>query len=183
MALTQQKRPVEGVLGNLHFLFLEVNLSMFQWHIDVFSFGLFGEAVGDHWIILLFIVSRSLYFCQTVRWICYEHYFVLNKSNMASSDFNENMMPKCDFGRWILRPGCMIFDGNPCRSFSNFAFRKSCFLLQFPANIHYFALWIHHIIHTNLMCCSTSNVLFTFSLSCKSIIFSCSFKHLTKCKS
>ena len=60
--------------------------------------------------------------------------------------------------------------------------RKSFVLLQVLVNIHYFALWIHHIIHVNYNCCSTSNVLFTFSFSCKSIIFKCSFKYLTTCK-
>ena len=47
-------------------------------------------------------------------------------------------------------------------------------------NIHYFALWIHDIIQN---ICSESNVLFAFSLSCKSIIFTCLFKGLTKRKS
>ena len=39
---------------------------------------------------------------------------------------------------------------------------KSCLLLHVLANIHYYALWIHHIIHTNLSCCSTPYVLFSF---------------------
>ena len=56
-------------------------------------------------------------------------------------------------------------------------YRKSLFLLQVLANIHYVALWIHHIIHEHLMCCSRSNVVFTCSLSCKSIMFNCSFKN------
>ena len=51
------------------------------------------------------------------------------------------------------------------------------------ADTHYFALWIHYTIHRNLICWSTSNVLVTFSLSYKSIIFTCSFKKLTKRKS
>ena len=61
--------------------------------------------------------------------------------------------------------------------------RKPLFLLQVLVNTHYSALWIHHIIHNNLNCCYTPNVLFTFSLSCKIIIFSCSFENLTTCKS
>ena len=51
------------------------------------------------------------------------------------------------------------------------------------ANIHYFGLWMHYIIHVNLNCCSGSNVLVTFSRSsrsCKSIISMCSFKSVTK---
>ena len=60
---------------------------------------------------------------------------------------------------------------------------KSSFSVQALANIHCFALWIHHIIHTNLICCSISHVLFAFPLSGKSIIFICSFENLTKCKS
>ena len=62
-------------------------------------------------------------------------------------------------------------------------FRKSLFLLQVLANIHYFALWIHHIIHPNLNFCSTSLLIFTFSLSCKSIAFRNSFKNHAKRKS
>ena len=61
--------------------------------------------------------------------------------------------------------------------------RKSLFVLEILANIYYFALWLHHIIHTNLNCCSRSNPLFTFSRSRKSIIFRCFFKTLTKRKS
>ena len=61
--------------------------------------------------------------------------------------------------------------------------RKSLFLLQVLSNIHYFALWIHHIIHWNLNFCSTSLLIFTFSLSCKSITFRNSLKNLTKRKS
>ena len=40
--------------------------------------------------------------------------------------------------------------------------RKSWFLLQLLPNIYYFAIWIHNIIHTNLMCFFSSNVVFTF---------------------
>ena len=40
------------------------------------------------------------------------------------------------------------------------------------ANIHFFDLCIHHVIHQNLMFCSTSHVLFPFSLSCRYIILS-----------
>ena len=60
---------------------------------------------------------------------------------------------------------------------------KSLFLLQVPANIHYFALWIHHIIHQSLNRCSTSLLIFTFSLSCKIITFRNPIKNLTKRKS
>ena len=60
--------------------------------------------------------------------------------------------------------------------------RESLFLVQFLANLPWFALWIHYIIHVNLKFWFRSSVLFTFSHSCKSIIFRCSFKHLTKCK-
>ena len=44
--------------------------------------------------------------------------------------------------------------------------RKSWILLHVHASTHYFALWIHHTIHTTPICCSTSNVLFTLSCSC-----------------
>ena len=61
--------------------------------------------------------------------------------------------------------------------------RKSWFWQHVLTSIHHFAAWIHHTIHTNLGCCSRSVVSFPFSLSYKSIIFKCSFKNLTKCKS
>ena len=51
------------------------------------------------------------------------------------------------------------------------------------ADIHYFALWIHDGIHQNLNACYRSNAFFTCSLYCKSIIFNCSFKNVTKRKS
>ena len=57
---------------------------------------------------------------------------------------------------------------------------KSWFLLQVLANIDFFDLWIHHIIYKNLIFCSTSHVLFTFSISCRYMISSCSFKNVTK---
>ena len=60
--------------------------------------------------------------------------------------------------------------------------QKPLCLLQVLANMHYFALWIHNIIHTNLNFCSTSNVLFTFSIFSKIIIFKCSFKALQNAK-
>ena len=61
---------------------------------------------GGRWSLRYAIFYRfwKLAFCETVRWICYKNKRFLNDSNMASSEFNENMMPKHDFGRWMLRP-------------------------------------------------------------------------------
>ena len=53
-------------------------------------------------------------------------------------------------------------------------------LLYVLSNIAYFATWIHHIIHQNLIFCTTSLLIFTFSLSCKSITFRSSLKNITK---
>ena len=48
--------------------------------------------------------------------------------------------------------------------------RKSPFLLYVLANIAYFAIWIHPIIHENLTFCSTSLLKHSFSFSCKYVI-------------
>ena len=52
-----------GVLGGprkTSFSFLEVNFSMVQRNLDVFSLGSCCEAAGGHQIMFLFIVFRSL---------------------------------------------------------------------------------------------------------------------------
>ena len=62
-----------------------------------------------------FIVFRSLFFAKqsgefAIKTKCFSTFL-----KSASSDFNEKTMPKHDFGRWILRPRSINFEGNPRR--------------------------------------------------------------------
>ena len=61
--------------------------------------------------------------------------------------------------------------------------RNSSCLLQALGDVHYFALWFHHILRQrNLSVCSMFNHLFTASLSCKTTIFAVSFGTLQNTK-
>ena len=88
---------VQGGVKNMIFSFFRgefVNGLMKYW-----CFQFWVILWGGRWSLRYATFYRfwKLAFCETVRWICYKNKGFLNDSNKASSDFNENMMPKTWF--------------------------------------------------------------------------------------
>ena len=81
---------------------------------------------------------------------------------------------------WICRAGSWYITTLYPGLLGSLSWQVSFFVVRFLANIHFFGVCIHHVMHQHVMFCSTSYVLFTFRLPCKYIVFSFSFKNVTR---